>query len=274
VDALEGLAGLPRESVDLIVTDPPYNTLEEHRSHGTTTRLSHSKRSSNDWFQVVEMEYLVRSLAHFYRILKRDRHTYIFCDWHTARVLSPAAEEAGFKVRKPIICEKVGRMKPVYCPACSTHVLDSRGKGKPGMGYPYRSSYEVILFLQKGKRPFSGRRDVRDVMKFPRVDRKDAYPTEKPVPLIEVLIGQSSEPRELVLDPFSGSGATLKAADNLGRLFLGFDTNPGALERFKLRGGEGGWTRSEVPRPVSKPQRKWMKSFRRENEEVPSTSES
>jgi len=51
-DAVDWLRSLPAESVDLAVTDPPYESLEKHRAIGTTTRLKHSKASSNDWFRV------------------------------------------------------------------------------------------------------------------------------------------------------------------------------------------------------------------------------
>lgn len=51
-DAVQWLRALPAESVDLVVTDPAYESLEKHRAIGTTTRLKHSKASSNDWFRV------------------------------------------------------------------------------------------------------------------------------------------------------------------------------------------------------------------------------
>ncbi len=47
-DAVDWLRLLPDQSVDLVVTDPPYESLEKHRATGTTTRLKHSKASSND----------------------------------------------------------------------------------------------------------------------------------------------------------------------------------------------------------------------------------
>jgi 16S rRNA G966 N2-methylase RsmD len=53
-DAIEWMRTLPEASVDLVVTDPPYESLEKHRAIGTTTRLKHSKASSNDWFTVTD----------------------------------------------------------------------------------------------------------------------------------------------------------------------------------------------------------------------------
>ena len=51
-DAVEWLKTLPKDSVDLFITDPPYESLEKHRSVGTTTRLKNSKSSSNKWFEI------------------------------------------------------------------------------------------------------------------------------------------------------------------------------------------------------------------------------
>src|SRR4051812_3149211 len=51
-DAVAWLRALPSESIDLVITDPPYESLEKHRAIGTTTRLKHSKSSSNDWFSI------------------------------------------------------------------------------------------------------------------------------------------------------------------------------------------------------------------------------
>ena len=52
MDAVDWLRDLAPESVDLVITDPAYESLEKHRAIGTTTRLKHSKASSNDWFNI------------------------------------------------------------------------------------------------------------------------------------------------------------------------------------------------------------------------------
>src|SRR5690606_7271265 len=51
-DAVAWLRARPAESIDLLITDPPYESLEKHRAIGTTPRLKHSKASSNDWFSI------------------------------------------------------------------------------------------------------------------------------------------------------------------------------------------------------------------------------
>ena len=105
-DAVAWLRSLPAGSVDLVVTDPPYESLEKHRAIGTTTRLKHSKASSNDWFSIFPNARFPELFAEVYRVLKKDTHFYLYCDPETMFVAKPLAEEAGFKFWKPIIWDK------------------------------------------------------------------------------------------------------------------------------------------------------------------------
>jgi site-specific DNA-methyltransferase (adenine-specific) len=197
-DAVDWLRSLPDASVDLIVTDPPYESLEKHRRIGTTTRLKNSKASSNVWFQIFPNDRFEELFIECYRILKNHRHFYLFCDAETMFVVKPIAELAGFRFWKPIIWDKQ----------------------KIGMGYHYRSRYEMILFFEKGKRKLNDL-SIADVIQYPRIFR--GYPTEKPVPVSEILIRQSTQPGECIVDPFMGSGSVGLAALQQNRDFLGND---------------------------------------------------
>lgn len=199
VDAVELLRAMPSGSVDLVITDPPYESLEKHRRIGTTTRLKHSKASSNDWFEIFPNERFSDLFEQVFRVLKKHRHFYLFCDAETMFVAKPIGEAAGFKFWKPIIWDKVAI----------------------GMGYHYRARYEMILFFEKGKRKLNDL-GVPDILTAKRIYK--GYPTEKPATLAETLIRQSTQPGELVLDPFMGSGSTGVAAIQEGRHFIGNDT--------------------------------------------------
>jgi site-specific DNA-methyltransferase (adenine-specific) len=203
-DAVTWLRGQPAESVDLLITDPAYESLEKHRAIGTTTRLKHSKASSNDWFRVFPNARFGELFAEAFRVLRPDRHFYLYCDAETMFVAKPEAEKAGFRFWKPLVWDK----KTI------------------GMGYHYRARYEFILFFEKGKRRLNDL-GVPDIIQVARVHR--GYPAEKPVEVSEVLIKQSSQPGELVADPFMGSGSVGVAAVKLGRRFIGTDLNPGAV---------------------------------------------
>jgi len=258
-DATTGLRRLPASSVNLIVTDPAYDTLEKWRAMGTTTRLKASKSSSNAWFPVVDKSYFEDFLVECYRVLKPPAHMYVLCDDEMAYHLRPLLDAAGFSYRKKIIWHKVGKEEDQHCPQCGTAVATKRRPGMPGMGYPYRSCYEVVLLVQKGKRKMPQNKSVRDVLSayyegdpdwqtfnfyedfvdnLPNILEESrekgggVYPTQKPISLLETFIGQSSNPGDLVLDPFAGSGTTLLAAKNLGRRYLGFDVQKAALAWF------------------------------------------
>lgn len=105
-DAVAWLKTLPAASVDLVITDPPYESLEKHRAIGTTTRLKHSKASSNDWFSIFPNARFPELFTEVWRVLKKDTHFYLFCDPETMFVAKPLAEEAGFKFWKPLIWDK------------------------------------------------------------------------------------------------------------------------------------------------------------------------
>jgi site-specific DNA-methyltransferase (adenine-specific) len=221
LDAVEWLRSLPSEFADVLITDPPYESLEKHRAVGTTTRLKHSKASSNDWFQIFPNARFEDLFSEVWRVLRKNTHFYLFCDQETMFVAKPIAERVGFKFWKPLVWDKL----------------------KIGMGYHYRARYEFILFFEKGKRKLNNL-GVPDVIEHPRVHK--GYPTEKPAEVSEVLILQSSEPGQLVVDPFVGSGSTGVAAARNGRHFWGNDVSPQALELASNRLCESGAVRQQI----------------------------
>jgi site-specific DNA-methyltransferase (adenine-specific) len=198
LDAVAWLKKQPNGTVDLVITDPPYESLEKHRKIGTTTRLKKSKSSSNEWFDIFPNARFEELLNEIYRVLKNNSHFYLFCDQETAFYIKPIAESVGFKFWKPIIWDKINI----------------------GMGYHYRARYEFILFFEKGKRKINDL-SIPDILEVKRIHR--GYPTEKPVELSEILINQSSTEGEIVCDPFMGTASVGRAAIRNGRNFIGCD---------------------------------------------------
>ena len=73
-DAIEWVQSLAPESVDLVITDPAYESLEKHRAIGTTTRLKVSDATSNEWFPIFRNDRFPALFAALYRAMKRDSH--------------------------------------------------------------------------------------------------------------------------------------------------------------------------------------------------------
>ncbi len=216
-DAVTWLRTLPDKSVQLVITDPPYESLEKHRAVGTTTRLKHSKSSSNEWFEIFPNSRFRELFVEVYRVLDRNGHFYIFCDAETAFVVKPLATECGFRFWKPLVWDKLSI----------------------GMGYHYRARYEFIMFFEKGKRKLNSF-SVPDVLQVPRIHR--GYPTEKPIRLSEIFVKQSSMEGEWVCDPFVGAGSVGMAAVANGRRFCGADKSSQAIavtrQRLRNAGSE------------------------------------
>lgn len=191
MDACEWLGTLKDASVDLIVTDIAYESIEKHRAVGTTTRLK-------KWFPTFPNTRVPELFAQMYRVLKKNAHLYFFCDHETMFLAKPIGEEVGFTFWNPIVWDKV-------------HI---------GGGYHYRRQKEFILFFEKGKRKLATA-DVGDVLRYPRI--VGDYPTRKPQQLVDTFVTQSSKPGELVIDPFFGSATTAASALSQGRPFMGSD---------------------------------------------------
>jgi site-specific DNA-methyltransferase (adenine-specific) len=221
-DAVEWLSALAPESVDLVVTDPAYESLEKHRAKGTTTRLKVSEASSNAWFPIFGNERFPALLDALFRVLKKGTHCYVLCDQETMFIVHDVARKTGFAWHKFLVWDKV----------------------RPGMGYHYRATHEVICFLEKGRRRGQARGSLNDnatadVLRIEELEERGAilshervkgYPTEKPVPLLAELVRMSSNPGDLVVDPFAGSASTGVAAKLSGRSFAGCDIVQSAVE--------------------------------------------
>lgn len=203
-DALSWLSTLEDNSIDLIITDPPYESLEKHRAVGTTTRLK------TKWFEVFPNSDFDVLFFNLYRVLKNNSHLYMFCDAETMFLIKPIGEKYGFKFWKPLVWDK----KQI------------------GMGYHYRARYEFILFFEKGKRRLNNL-GIADILEAPRIN--GGYPTQKPVSINKILIEQSSSIGDLVIDPFMGSGTVGVAARQLNRRFWGSDISKEAIEFANIR---------------------------------------
>lgn len=202
-DVIDFLKTIPDKSVDMILTDPPYESLEKHRMIGSKKRLV-------NWFKVIPNSLFEDLFKEFHRILKKNTHLYVMCDQETMFAIKPVGEKVGFKFWKPVIWDKMSM----------------------GLGWHYRARYEMVLFFEKGKRKLTNMAQS-DVVQVRKVFNR--YPTEKPVDLLKVFIENSTLPGEVVLDPFMGSGSCGEACLTTGRRFIGNDISKASYGLSKRR---------------------------------------
>jgi ParB/RepB/Spo0J family partition protein len=190
------LAEMEPESVDCIVMDPPYGiALGEINTGRYQARMPiHFDDTEVSTFALLELVYpLLR------RVLKLDGHLYTFCSIKFIPEQVALLREAGFD--------------PDHIPLCWVKSRDSL----VDYDHRYAGNWEPILFC-RGRRLARKRSNVFDYSSVPPTERANV--AEKPVALLRELIEMSTQPGEVVLDPFGGSGSTADAAKGLGRRYL------------------------------------------------------
>lgn len=223
-DCLTLMRQLPGGAVDLIVTDPPYNIASDHALTMNNGRLMTTAEAWGAWDQYDDRTYrrfVAALLREFFRLLRPGGQLYV---WLGSRYLGSAidsGEAAGFRYRAKLVAVKA-RPQPSW----------TEGN--------WRSCYEECLYFSKG-RPwpfhFDGQARMKNVLSLPYEPKESEHPTEKRPSMIAPLIEASSNPGDLVLDPFLGSGTTAVVARQLGRDYLGIEREESylAMARERLR---------------------------------------
>ena len=215
-DCIEGMKILPDNSVDMVLTDPPYGT------------------TCNKWDTVVDMDAFWKEIK---RVTKKNSAILIFTQMpFTATVVMSNPK----MFRYEWICEKANatgflnaRRMPMKCHENVLVFYNKLPVYHPIMehGKPYRrgvkdknsSNYNAVKRL-RSENP-TGTRFPRDVLKvsWRSAFGKTLHPTQKPVSLCEYFIKTYSNKGDIILDPFIGSGTTAVAAINTDRKYIGFE---------------------------------------------------
>lgn len=197
-DCREILKTLPSESVDLVVTDPPYFV-------GYRDRLGRTIANDTD------PESVLGAFDDVYRVLKRDTFCISFYGWNSVAAFFEAWKRAGFSA--------VGHL-----------VWHKRYTSRRGF---LNARHEQAYVLVKG-RPAKPPRPLDDVQPW-HYSGNVIHPTEKAVEILRPVIESFSPPGSVVLDPFGGSGSTAVAAALSGRRYLGIELEAKYVEHARRR---------------------------------------
>lgn len=244
-DNLKVLAALPAGSIDLVYADPPFGTGQ------------HRKDYDDRWLAADAYEdWLAPRLELCHVVLRNTGSIYVHCDWrmsHRIRLLldnlfvfqneivwyhpGGGLSKRRFARKHDIILfyTKTGdytfnpdAVRQPYSEKSLAHV------SKTSVGLKTQShnrrggrDYGPVYLNPAGKHP-------DDVWHIPALaeasKERTGYATQKPLALLELIVKASSNPGDVVLDPFCGSGTTLIAADRLGRRWVGIDDSRQAIE--------------------------------------------
>lgn len=220
-DCVAGMSKIPDESIDMLLTDPPYGI--DFLSNRTD---NHVKIASDD--HATWLDALPVWLPEFKRILKPTGVCACCC---AGGGKLPVVAEFTFEFIK-------------HFNLIQTVVWD---KGTIGLGWRYRPAYETVIVGSKDPDKYNwyGGKDVSNIFRFRNIiPQAGDHPTPKPHELFEEFIELHTKPGDIVFDPFLGSGTTLLAARRTGRIGLGFELDSRYEELIISRGMvkiEEGW---------------------------------
>ena len=214
-DSLELLQNIPSKSVDLILTDPPYNVSKKNNF----TTMGRSGIDFGNW------DYDFDQLSWIEKISEKvsdNGSVVVFNAWRNLGDIANHLEDNGFIVKDILRWVKDNPMP--------------RNRDRR-----YIVDYEFALWAVKKKSKWTFNRlnenYDRPEMKYPIVAGKEktSHPTQKPLKLMNELVARHSDVGDVVLDLFMGSGTTGVACKNLNRKFIGIELDENYFEIAKNR---------------------------------------
>lgn len=224
-DCIELLKKLPDNSVDLIFADPPYNL----QLSGTLYRPNQTKVDAvnDEWDKFESKEeydkFTKQWLSQCYRVLKPTGSIWVIGTYHNIYRVGAIIQDIGFWMLNDIVWIKTNPM-PNF------------------KGTRFNNAHETLIWSTKSKQSrytfhYHSMKVMNDDLQMRsdwiipicqgeeriRVNGEKAHSTQKPAELLYRIIVSTSNPGDIVLDPFSGSGTTAAVAKRLGRQFIAFE---------------------------------------------------
>jgi len=221
-DSLTFLKGLEKETVNLVLTDPPYIISKKTGFESVVTgvkRFAHSTEFGEwDKEQNFSLQDLEDSIQEYYRVLVKGGTVIVFCDLWKVSYIKEIMERHRFKQIRLIEWIKTN---PVPLNSKRNYLTNAR---------------EVALLGIKVSKPTFNSQYDKGIYHFPICHEKGRFhPTQKPTKLMEELIEKHTNKGDLVIDTFCGAATTLEAAYNTGRLYAGCEPDDEYYKKAKKR---------------------------------------
>jgi site-specific DNA-methyltransferase (adenine-specific) len=235
-DALAGMARIPDGSIDLILTDPPYNLGKDYGNASDQQSVDDYLAWTERWVDIAIPK------------LKPNGSLYIFLTWRFAPEIFVMLKKRLTMMNEIIWDRRVPSMGGSTRSFSSVH--DTIGFFVKRKDYHFdldavRIPYDAATKKARSRSIFVGAKwlevgyNPKDLWSVSRLHREHAervdHPTQKPLEIIERMLKASCPPGGTVLDPFMGSGTTALAARKLGRHFVGFELNQDYCEIIQQR---------------------------------------
>ena len=224
-DSLDVMRDMDSESADLVIADPPYNLGKNYGNNIDSLEFDDYMEFTRNW--TTECQRILKStgtiyvfmgfrfISWLYQILEKERRL-LFVNWICWHYTQGIGKTRGFSPRHDDIL--MFSKSPNYC-----------------------FNLDDVRVPQKYYRSINNMRGANpgDVWEFSHVhycnENRQSHPTQKPEGLVERMVLASSHPGDFVLDPFAGSGTTLRVCQQLDRHCTGIEINPEYVEMTRKR---------------------------------------
>jgi len=227
-DCLEVMKEIPKECIDLVLTDPPYNIADSAKltkagGEIKSTKDAWGSRFKDKWDSNEEYAtWILDVLAETHKILNKSGSLILFLDRKYGGYFAHKIEDdLKFKYRNKIYFEKL-------------NPLPQFRKNN------YRSCIEEALWFSRSWNGeycinFISQQDMKQVFKGNIGKKTSKHPTEKYAWMIEPLINRHSNENDIIIDPFMGSGTVAAASEKLNRRWIGIELNEEYCQIIKQR---------------------------------------
>lgn len=238
-ETIEELKKLPSNSVDLVFADPPYNLQLE----GDLQRPDNSTVDAvnDDWDQFASFatydKFCISWLKEIQRVIKPTGSIWVIGSYHNIFRIGYIMQNLGFWMLNDVIWQKANPMPNFrgkrFTNAHETLIWASKDKSAKKYTFNYEAMKSINENLQMRSDWFlpicNGNERLKDE------NGKKVHPTQKPESLLHRVILSSSNPGDLVLDPFFGTGTTGAVAKRLCRNYLGIEREKEYIKYAKSR---------------------------------------
>jgi len=231
-DCLEVMANLPAESIDLVFADPPYNLqLHQELWRPNQTRVAAVDDAWDRFPDFSDYDRFTRQwLAACQRVLKPNGTLWVIGTYHNIHRVGALLQELGYWILNSIVWIKDNPM-PNFRGVRFTNAHETLIWAQKKRGTPYTFNYQAMKALNDGLQMRSDwRLPICNGGERLRINGEKAHSTQKPEALLYYVLQASSNPGDIVLDPFFGTGTTGVVARRLHRRWIGIERESSYIE--------------------------------------------
>lgn len=229
---------IDQDSIDLIFADPPYNL----SGNGLKWK---GNQTGGDWYMVNEqwdkmtapdyIQFTRKWIGGCHKVLKNGGSMYVACSYHNIGEVMIVLKQLNFKINNIITWHKTNAM-PNMTKRMFTHSTEFVIWAVKGGKWIF--NYKKLKEINPEKQKDGSDKQMRDVWEMPLVQGKERlrgknnralHPTQKPEEMLKRIILASTNEKDIVLDPFNGSGTTTFIAKKYGRKWIGIEREKNML---------------------------------------------